>query len=616
MGNKAYEKRYGSGVTRGDTVEQSPNVTSPIQADLKKMPIKEWLALRHQARTNLEFLCREVLTYKDFDPDHVKPHASMIVGVQKFKGGTELEGLSADNVIIDKLRKGYKPAVPMWDLESSSPQRKTLFLVSRGFLKSSVLTIGHSIQWIINYPNVRILLSSGTGSQVEIFMSAVLQHFRFNDTFRWLFPEHVPHKSMDRFGSGAGMTTHARHGVILPDKTLTPTSIDAAVAGGHYDVIKHDDVVNEVNVRTPDSIAQVNQHFADMAPLLDRRHDVPGWTDYIGTRYDYTDAYGKILDSEKSLPVDDRIYSIVFEPAWTGEWDTPNCVPTWPERMGIAALKAIENDPLAGANILASQYGLIPRPGSSGLINSRKEIIWTPHHIIQEMMASLRLHVTMDLHGMANQTATNKHGDNDYTAITLAGFSREGHCYIISVYHGRPTPLQVIDYLFNIYDSYPSIIDMKCQTDHMANTLMPFIRQAETRKQKFLPLVPIAVNNQISKVQKIKALQPWFATQRISISTAVGPKFQIEEEIIRFPKYHDDILDTFRDQMENRNRGDVISDVNYNPPIAPLNVAQQGHVLPGVEARKFLGFGPGGEEMWSGGRQKQLILDVDSITGL
>lgn len=598
-----------------DIEVQSPDIEIVEPHDLQHMPLKEWFELRQQARLDLHFLCRDVLGFVDVDPESVKPHRSMLSYMQHFQGGTEAAGTNADNLTLARLKKGYKPKIKMWDLANPSPQRKTMILCSREFLKSSICTVAHSIQWVINYPNVRVLLSSGTGDQVNKFMSGILQHFRFNDVFRWLFPEHVPQvtrgqSSIERFGSTAGMTTQART-VILNEQTFTTTSIGSAVAGGHYDVVKHDDVVNEVNVRTPESILAVNEHLRMTAPLLQRRHGKPGWTDYIGTRYDYNDAYGQVLDGEKKLPPEKRTYSIVFEPAWTGAWGTDSAKATWAERLPITQLQAIENDPLQGPNVLASQYGLIPRPASSGLIKDRKEIIWTPRKVINELYASLRLHVTGDLHGMAPVTAANKHADNDYTAITLAGFARDGHCYIISIYHGRPSPLEVIAYLFDLWQRHPRIIDMKFQKDHIFNTLAPFLYREQMKRQKFLPLIPMPVNNQISKKNKIRGLQPWFATQVISFAEDIGCRFMLEEEILRFPRFHDDIIETVRDQMENRD-GKPEGDAGYQPPIPGMPKTLLG------AAPTFTIFGPDGTPLWSGlsDELEPSSKDIDPFTGI
>lgn len=579
----------------------------PAQQVDKRMDREEWFRLRQLARTNLQYLCNGVLGFPDVSKT-LPFHNAMIAALQQFPGGRETQ---AKELTLDNLRKDYRPHVPMWDLEHPSPQRRALILGFRDSLKSTICTIAANIQWNINYPNVRILVSSGTGNQVNKFMSGILQQYRFNEVFRWLFPEYVPHGRVDRFGSLAGMMSPARL-EILSEMTFTSTSVGAAVAGGHYDVVDHDDVVNEENVNTPNSIEMINNHIRMTGPLLMRKRGKPGWTVFVGSRYDFTDAYGLILDSEKAKPKEKRIYVFVFEPAAT-DWGTKDAKARWPERYPIEALQAIENDPLQGPYVLASQYLLKPRPASSGLIEDRKEIIWTPQRVIDEIYATLRLHVTIDLHGMAPPTAATKNSDRDYTAVTLAGFGRDGHCYVLEIYHGRPGPHEVIEFLFDLFHRHPRIVDMKCQRDHMANVLMPFLEREYTKRQIFLPLYGIGISNDISKKQKIRGLIPWFRSGIISFAERIktsGPGFHMEEEIMRFPRFHDDILDTIRDQMDNRSSG-VIGDVRVMPPAPP-----ERKELPGTNP-KFLGFGPDGGEIWTGlSDETSIYANVDRFTGL
>jgi hypothetical protein len=570
----------------------------------------EWFHYRHKARTNLQWLCTNVLDYKDVSTE-IEPHAEMLSALQRFFGGTETD---AKDISLDALRKGYKPNVPMWDLPNESPQRRTLILASRKFLKSSICTMGHKIQWNINYPNIRIVISSGTGNQVTKFGSGILQHYRFNDKFRWLFPEFVPWGKVDKFGApSTGFTCLART-EILGDPTFAMTSVGSAVAGGHCEVICHDDVVNEENINTPDAIVRINTHIQMVSPLLMTYFGKPGWTDFVGTRYDFKDAYGLILDAEKALPKAERTYIFVFQPAWKGDWGTESCKAVWPERMPIEALKAIETDPLQGPYVLASQYGLKPRPPQSGLIENINEIVWDSRASLNELYPSLRLHVTLDLHGMAPVTAQNKHADNDYTAVTLAGFRDDGHCHVLSVWHGRPNPLEVINYLFYLWHIHPRIIDFKGQKDHIFRTLMPFLMREQTRLQRFLPIVGIPISNQVSKKNKIRALVPWFRTGTISFAEDIPCRFHLEEEIIRFPRFHDDILDTLRDQMENR-EGGTVTDVNFQPQIlSPGSPA----MLPGSDP-KFLGYGENGVELWRGlpsPGDEEYPFGIDPMTGI
>src|SRR6266704_692996 len=263
--------------------------------------IHEWAKMRQDGRTNLIWLCNHVLSYKDVSE---RVHGRMARSMQQFKGGKDwltslkkVNGLPAVGT-AKELTDNYEPACDIWDLEGP---RERLVLIPRNHLKSSVCTIAHTIQWIINYPNVRILISSGTGDQVRGFLRAIREHFQTNEMFRWLYPEFVPQgKNVKDFGNQESFTVPCRT-VIRPETTVASVSVGAVVAGAHYDVIKHDDMVDKENIRTPEQIQNVKNHFGFLDPLLQRVNKDPGrgWTDVIGTRYDYSDLYGTLLDAQK-----------------------------------------------------------------------------------------------------------------------------------------------------------------------------------------------------------------------------------------------------------------------------------------------------------------------------
>src|SRR5690348_9069010 len=157
--------------------------------------VAEWKDARQKGRTNLLYLCQNILGYPDVSKE---VHGRLCASLQRFKGGSE----TVAELPGGRLRfepGSYKPYVDMWDLEGP---RKTLILIPRGHLKTTVATIAHTIQWIINYPNIRILLSSGTGEQVRKFISEVKGHFQFNEMFRYFYPEFCPHgKNVKEFGN-------------------------------------------------------------------------------------------------------------------------------------------------------------------------------------------------------------------------------------------------------------------------------------------------------------------------------------------------------------------------------------------------------------------------------
>jgi hypothetical protein len=168
------------------------------------------------------------------------------------------------------------------------------------------------------------------------------------------------------------------------EPTVSTVTVGSVMAGGHYDVIKHDDVVDKENVRTVDQIAVVESHLQMTGPLIER-YNIPagraeaitGWTDFIGTRYHFSDAYGKIIESEearKQKQGDD------YEPAYNvlvmsalkegASIFDPKARSLWPRRFPVSELRRIYEDPPKGA-LFNSQYPLNLIPDGTGFDRRR-----------------------------------------------------------------------------------------------------------------------------------------------------------------------------------------------------------------------------------------------------
>lgn len=547
--------------------------------------IEEWRILRQKGRTNLIWLCNNVLGYKDVCR---AVHGGMVDSLQKFKGGRDWthdrfipNGVSPGT--FKELIEGYKPEIPnFWDLETPWGLRRNLILMPRGHLKSTIM-MGHMIQWILNYPNIRILLSSGTGDQVHGFLKEIKGHFQFNDMFRWLYPEYSPNaKTAKDFGNQDEFTVPNCRRPNAKEPTVGTVSVGAVVASKHYDVIDNDDVVDKENVRTPEQIQTVKQHLGMLWPLLETAPNSDtraigyqrGWWYLVGTTYDFSDAYATVLDEEAKKEV--KTYFVYKQSAIIEgelnkelckadcEFKEPHpiykhCKVLWPSRLPPEGLIAIAEDPLQGWGVLSSQYLMNPIPDKAGLVESQDQIVWVPPKVIRELYAYLSLHVTVDLAGM--EPSTNKLADNDYTVINLHGFGHDGTLYVLSVMRGRYTPDEVIEMLFKLYQIHPRLVDIKIEKDAHWRVLKPFMKRDQVRKQKFLPIVDIHRDNRTAKQQRIKGLQPWFSNGSIKFADNQPHKLAIINEIMRFPKYaHDDILDTIADAMQNR-EGGIVSDV-------------------------------------------------------
>jgi len=274
--------------------------------------------MRQICRTDLLKLC-DVLGYPDVSR---KVHGPILDVLQKFPGGTDTH---KNNGTIE-----YTPFKKLWELDGG---RKTLILYPRGHLKTTLVTQAHMIQWIINYPNIRILLSCFTGDQVENVVRKVKGVFQHNEFFRALFPEFCPpREKANDFGTKDQFIIPARN-IVLGEPTVFSVTVGKTIAGYHPDVIFHSDIVDKENIKTPGAIKDVTEHFKYMNPLLERynaangRPATRGWVYVEGTPYDFGDLHNDILEDK------DGSYSDWVKVAKPAQDDYPNESILWPERF-------------------------------------------------------------------------------------------------------------------------------------------------------------------------------------------------------------------------------------------------------------------------------------------
>jgi hypothetical protein len=472
--------------------------------------------LRQKARVDLEYLCRDVLNFKDVSRE---VHGAMLDHLQKFEGGKD------DVSYLEYRHKGYTPKVAIEDLVGT---RRRLILISRGCLKSTVATTAHTIQFILNYPNIRILLSTGTGEKGRLFLQDIKKEFQHNVMLRWLFPELCPQGNVAQWGTQEAFTVEGRADYCKYNKLRTvrePTvmtcSIEKQIAGFHFEVIKNDDLIDEMNVRTPEQIATVKKHFGLLLPLLEnvQKH----WIDLVGTIYHYNDLHYSIVSAQEQNHAPEGkctragkcscVWSTLVQPACE---DYPNGKLLWPARLSLEALKNIEDDPNFGPAVLYPQYLLNPMPTSASLVDSESDIVWIPRSELNKIYPMLDLHITVDLAGM--EAGINS--DNDYTVMNLHGFDHDGRLYVLEVWRNRTEGYEeVINQMFRMSLKHPRLIDIKIQKDNFLRVLQPFLIREQTKREHRLPIVPTKIpNTRNYKVQKIKRLRPFFLNGTVRLA--------------------------------------------------------------------------------------------------
>jgi predicted phage terminase large subunit-like protein len=204
-----------------------------------------------------------------------------------------------------------------------------------------------TVQWIINYPEVTIMILTGVLKLAEDFVGEIKGFFKLADgtmenvnlfetkkaikpvtldddtpfMFQVLFPEHCIDKdagTLQEFQTPAVSQTEK-------ECTVWAASIDQNLSGWHVGVMKLDDVVTNENSRTVDRIININKQVSINQAML---HPY-GFYDKIGTWYDSEDTYGQDMKHIKSCeksgdPITMKVY---LRPGW------------WPNAAAIKAGK-------------------------------------------------------------------------------------------------------------------------------------------------------------------------------------------------------------------------------------------------------------------------------------
>lgn len=538
---------------------------------------------RWKARTDLTYLAKDVLGYKDVVGPSRFPFMNKL---QKFPlpSPEELEK-------YDRLDRGnwiYTPYKEMTDLPGA---RRVLILDPRGFLKTTINAQSHSIQWVINYPDVAMTIIQSNGKKARDILGEIKRHFQTNPRFRGLFPEHVPQKrifdwgNLDEFTSEARSKTNTRK-----EKTLMTGSIDTGSAGYHFDVMKFSDIVEPNNVKTPEQIESVIQAFGMMENLL----VAPGyWIDVEGTRYDFSDLYGEIIKAEQTRSPEEREWQIHVRGCYKKEAPggaekfTPDELEKlpylydengqkqswWPERWPTFELEKRRKNPAVGEYLFACQQ--LNNPVEVGDESSLPFPVndnfpkWITTDNFRKNVKVVHFTTTVD-------TAETKSIRADYTAITTVAWDQAGRPYVVEVRHGKWLPDEIINQMI--------AVQLKFNPLYMAIEETAYVRGFKDGLQRKLQVSGIYINLQfikrettISKPERIlNTLQPWYKQGELRFVKGLGhgdgskEGARIEEELLeecrKFPKFrHDDILDSLADHFQGREWLGRLAPRNENP---------------------------------------------------
>lgn len=607
-------------------LSQSSIDPSTLSDEQRQGWCRQYLIDRERGRTDLLWLCNNVLNYPDVDP---LVHGPVIAHLQQFRGHEEYMDPDQMSIVFSEPRcavhtEGSCDAKcfgrSLWHLPGA---RFRMLLDPRGHLKTTVNTIAHSLQWIINYPDVRILLSVASFDPQGIqIIDEMESHFRYNDTFRFLYPECCPAaESAGSWGSQKSFTVPCRR-VHRKEPTMSIASVGKVVAGPHYEVVKCSDLVDEQNVKTDGGIREVKSHFRYMMPLLERgprvegRELTRGWLDLEGTIYHHSDLYVSELEKDEARIKDGKScrWSVIRRDAIV---DEPTRSTLWPSRFPWEELQAIRED--MDEYTFNCQYRLNPHSRSTGLAD---HVLYFPGILRKELLPRYRMiKCTVDLAGMEEDSS----GSN--TVLVTCGHDRDGRKDVLDAVIGRINPFQVIEHFFRVdkeYSAGPRKVRFQVEKAHHAQVLMPFLEREQEKRGIHLILDVIPRDSSISKVNRIWGLQTWFKRGLIRFADdldrvparhpdqRLSGIAHIEKEINNFPNYNfKDFLDALSDQLQTRE-----GKVDHEATIPDRPKFDDQDLLRAMKMKgAFVGFDPQSKQpIWDWSQEQEAVFGMQGLT--
>jgi Terminase RNaseH-like domain len=244
----------------------------------KEVSFESWLNLRDRARKDLFWLGKSVLK-KDLVRWHLWPCRKMFV--QKNFDGV--------------YRLGYTIGDVHAAIAKQARAKEMLFLASRGSFKSTLDGVD-SAQWLLNCPDIRILILAGEYKLAVAFMTEIKGYFYRPEKspatlLHKLFPEYVLYGESGT--SESPIKCPARiHSQKEP--SLWVNAIVANLSGWHADIRKMDDVITDENSNNPEARGRDGKLKLKIDGT-DNLVDEWGFTDIIGTPYYPDDYYGERL---------------------------------------------------------------------------------------------------------------------------------------------------------------------------------------------------------------------------------------------------------------------------------------------------------------------------------
>ena len=404
-----------------------------------------------------------------------------------------------------------------------------LDLWAREHYKSTIITVGKTIQDILNNPEITVGIFSHTRPIAKSFLRQIKRELESNEDLKALFPDVLfaaPKRESPQWSEDSGLVV--RRGNNPKEATVEAWGlVDSQPIGKHFSLLVYDDVVTRESVSTPEMIAKVTDAWALSLNL--GAHG--GVRRMIGTRYHFNDTYKTILERKAAVP---RIY-----PATTDGTDTGRGV-----FLGREALAQKRRD--MGPYIFGCQ--MLQNPMADMVMGFQSK--WLRYATALDPQSMRLPHQGMNLYLLVDPAGSKKAG-SDYSVFAVVGLAPDGNYYLVDAVRDRLNLTERAAALFRLHRRYRPLAvgyeryGMQADIEHI---------KAEQERAGYRFAIA-ELGGTMPKTDRIRRLIPLFEQGRFYLPASLlfvdaegrsrdFTREFVDEEYSAFPVCgHDDMLD-------------------------------------------------------------------------
>jgi hypothetical protein len=412
---------------------------------------------------------------------------------------------------------------------NEGPKTQTLDLWAREHFKSTIITVGETLQDLMNNREQTTGIFSCVRPAAKAFLRSIKQVLEKNQFLKDMYPDvfwQDPQKEAPKWSEDEGL-------IVKRDASRPESSIEAwglvegMPTGKHFDKLVFDDVVTPDNTTTPEMMEKTIWAF-DMAQNLGVDG---GKVRVIGTHYNHRDLFVNLRNRKKSDGT--PAYKLRKKPATHD--GTPNGKPVLLSQERLEMLR--------GTDTFFSQQLLDPTPQGARKLDSSRLIEIEPDKIPKRLFRFLPVDPAGDKAGL------------DSWAMMVLGVEPfrdqlgASNVYILDAQISPFDMDKALEELVQMYCRAGKVLQLGVEKVglstaeiHIVNALRAKKKYLSEKDESLKLLRPSGRE----KHRRIEAALMWpLNNGKIHISRAIpfATRQRLKDEMDQFPYWHDDGLD-------------------------------------------------------------------------